>query len=95
MMKSSRRERIELADRTRDPAKWRSSGEFNLLGDLRPLGRFDIVFLPERADLFRSADKNPACWKALGRADAPGWLLYLGGAENGSGHHRTLRTVAG
>ena len=54
--------------------------EFNLLGDLRPLGRFDVVFCRNVLIYFDQPTKT----KVLDAAAAimpPDGVLYLGGAE--------------
>lgn len=54
--------------------------EFNLLSDLRPLGRFDIVFCRNVLIYFDQPTKTRVLDAAAGIMPSDG-LLYLGGAE--------------
>ncbi len=54
--------------------------EFNLLGDLRPLGRFDIVFCRNVLIYFDQPTKTRVL-EAMAALMPPDGLLYLGGAE--------------
>ncbi|CAH2604010.1 Chemotaxis protein methyltransferase CheR [Rhodovastum atsumiense] len=54
--------------------------EWNLLDDLRPLGRFDIVFCRNVLIYFDPPTKT-CVLEAIARQMAPDGLLYLGGAE--------------
>ena len=54
--------------------------EFNLLGDLRPLGRFDVVFCRNVLIYFDQATKTRVL-EAMATQMAPDGMLYLGGAE--------------
>lgn len=54
--------------------------EWNLLGDLRPLGTFDIVFCRNVLIYFDQPTKARVL-DAICRQLRPGGLLYLGGAE--------------
>ena len=54
--------------------------EFNLLGDLRPLGRFDIVFCRNVLIYFDQATKTRVL-EAMAAQMPPDGMLYLGGAE--------------
>ena len=54
--------------------------EFNLLGDLRPLGRFDIVFCRNVLIYFDQPTKTRVL-EAIAAQMPPDGLLYLGGAE--------------
>jgi chemotaxis protein methyltransferase CheR len=54
--------------------------EFNLMGDLRALGRFDIVFCRNVLIYFDQATKARVL-DAIARQMPPDGLLYLGGAE--------------
>ncbi|MSP01379.1 MAG: chemotaxis protein CheR [Acetobacteraceae bacterium] len=67
--------RIEAA--IRQMAQFR---EFNLLGDLRPLGRFDIVFCRNVLIYFDQPTKTRVL-EAMAAQMPPDGLLYLGGAE--------------
>jgi chemotaxis protein methyltransferase CheR len=73
----------------RDDAGWRISEslramvqwrEWNLLGDLRSLGRFDIVFCRNVLIYFDQATKTRALEAIAGQMAQDG-MLYLGGAE--------------
>ncbi len=54
--------------------------EFNLLNDLRPLGRFDVVFCRNVLIYFDQPTKSRVLDGVAGQI-APDGLLYLGGAE--------------
>jgi chemotaxis protein methyltransferase CheR len=54
--------------------------EFNLLGDLRSLGRFDIVFCRNVLIYFDQATKTKVL-EAIAGQMPPDGMLYLGGAE--------------
>ena len=73
----------------KDGANWRindalrnavSFREWNLLADLRPLGRFDIVFCRNVLIYFDPPTKARVL-DAIAKQMAPDGLLYLGGAE--------------
>jgi chemotaxis protein methyltransferase CheR len=66
-----------LLDTIRAMAQFR---EFNLLSDLRPLGKFDIVFCRNVLIYFDQATKARVLDSIAG-VMAPDGLLYLGGAE--------------
>ena len=66
-----------VADTIRAMATFR---EWNLLADLRPLGRFDVVFCRNVLIYFDQPTKRYAL-EAISRQMAPDGLLYLGGAE--------------
>ena len=66
-----------LADSIRAMASFR---EWNLLGDLRPLGQFDVVFCRNVLIYFDQPTKTRVL-DAIARQLAPDGLLYLGGAE--------------
>ena len=55
-------------------------GEWNLLSDLAPLGRFDVVFCRNVLIYFDHATKARVL-DAIARQLAPDGVLYLGGAE--------------
>jgi chemotaxis protein methyltransferase CheR len=54
--------------------------EFNLLGDLRPLGRFDVVFCRNVLIYFDQPTKTKVL-EAIAGLMPPDGMLYLGGAE--------------
>src|SRR5450755_2539450 len=54
--------------------------EFNLLGDLRSLGRFDVVFCRNVLIYFEQATKTRVL-EAIAALMPPDGVLYLGGAE--------------
>ena len=54
--------------------------EWNLLGDLRPLGRFDVVFCRNVLIYFDQPTKTRVL-QAIAAQIAPDGVLYLGGAE--------------
>jgi len=54
--------------------------EWNLLGDLRPLGRFDVVFCRNVLIYFDQPTKARVL-QAISAQMAPDGVLYLGGAE--------------
>jgi chemotaxis protein methyltransferase CheR len=54
--------------------------EFNLLGDLRPLGRFDVVFCRNVLIYFDQPTKTKVL-EAIAGLMPPDGILYLGGAE--------------
>ena len=66
-----------IADELRAMASFH---ECNLLGDLRPLGCFDIVFCRNVLIYFDPPTKGRVL-EAIARQMAPDGLLYLGGAE--------------
>jgi chemotaxis protein methyltransferase CheR len=66
-----------IADALRGMASFR---EWNLLGDLRGLGTFDLVFCRNVLIYFDPPTKARAL-EAIARQIAPDGLLYLGGAE--------------
>jgi chemotaxis protein methyltransferase CheR len=66
-----------IADTIRAMAQFR---EFNLLSDLRLLGRFDIVFCRNVLIYFDQPTKTRVL-EAVGGLMPPDGLLYLGGAE--------------
>jgi chemotaxis protein methyltransferase CheR len=67
---------------------------FNLLGDLRPLGRFDIVFCRNVLIYFDPPTKTRVL-EAIARQMAPDAVLYLGGAETPVGLTDRFAPVAG
>jgi chemotaxis protein methyltransferase CheR len=66
-----------ISDALRAMVQWR---EWNLLGDLRALGRFDIVFCRNVLIYFDQTTKTRALEAIAGQMAADG-MLYLGGAE--------------
>jgi chemotaxis protein methyltransferase CheR len=66
-----------LAPEIRQMAQFR---EFNLLGDLRPLGRFDLVFCRNVLIYFDQPTKTRVL-EGIAAQMAPDGMLYLGGAE--------------
>ena len=66
-----------IADAIRTVPQFR---EFNLLGDLRPLGRFDIVFC-RNVLIYFDQDTKKRVLEAIAAQMPPEGLLYLGGAE--------------
>jgi len=73
----------------KDGSHWRISAtlramvqfkEWNLLGDVRPLGRFDVVFCRNVLIYFDSNTKARVL-DAIAQQLAPDGVLYLGGAE--------------
>ena len=53
---------------------------FNLLGDLRPLGRFDVI-LCRNVLIYFDQDTKSRILTAMARQLAPDGVLYLGGSE--------------
>lgn len=80
-----------LADSIRSMATFR---EWNLLGDLRPLGVFDLVFCRNVLIYFDPPTKARAL-EAIARQMAPDALLYLGGAETVLGVTERFAPVPG
>jgi chemotaxis protein methyltransferase CheR len=66
-----------ISDALRAMVQWK---EWNLLGDLRALGRFDIVFCRNVLIYFDQPTKTRALEAIAGQMAADG-MLYLGGAE--------------
>ena len=66
-----------ISDALRAMVQWK---EWNLLGDLRPLGRFDIVFCRNVLIYFDQPTKTRAL-EAIAGQMVPDGMLYLGGAE--------------
>ncbi|HUB46082.1 MAG TPA: protein-glutamate O-methyltransferase CheR [Acetobacteraceae bacterium] len=79
LMRYFKREEVgwRISDSLRAMVQWR---EWNLLGDLRSLGRFDIVFCRNVLIYFDQATKTRAL-EAIAGQMAPDGMLYLGGAE--------------
>ena len=68
--------------------------EWNLLADLRPLGRFDIVFCRNVLIYFDQPTKARVL-EAIASLMSPDGMLYLGGAETVLGITSRLAPVAG
>ncbi len=66
-----------VTDALRERVQFR---EWNLLADLRPLGRFDVVFCRNVLIYFDQPTKRQVL-EAIARRMPPDGLLYLGGAE--------------
>ncbi|HEY1930733.1 MAG TPA: protein-glutamate O-methyltransferase CheR [Acetobacteraceae bacterium] len=81
--------RIDAA--LRAMVQWR---EWNLLGDLRPLGRFDLVFCRNVLIYFDQATKTRVLDAIAGQL-APDAVLYLGGAETVLGITSKFAPLAG
>lgn len=75
----------------RDSVSFRA---WNLLSDLRPLGRFDVVFCRNVLIYFDIATKRQVL-DGLARQLAPDGVLYLGGAETVLGLTDRLRPAPG
>ncbi|MDO9709642.1 CheR family methyltransferase [Paracraurococcus lichenis] len=67
---------------------------WNLLADLRPLGRFDVIFCRNVLIYFDAPTKSRVL-EALAGQLAPDGVLYLGGAETVLGLTARLAPVAG
>jgi chemotaxis protein methyltransferase CheR len=87
----------------KDNGNWRISDalramvtfkEWNLLGDLRPLGTFDLVFCRNVLIYFDPPTKAKAL-EAIARQMTPDGLLYLGGAETVLGVTERFAPVPG
>ena len=68
--------------------------EFNLLGDLGTLGRFDVVFCRNVLIYFDQATKS-SILNRISRVLTPDGLLYLGGAETVLGVSDRFEPLAG
>jgi len=66
-----------ISETLRSMVQWR---EWNLLSDLRPLGRFDVVFCRNVLIYFDQPTKTRTLDAIAGQIAADG-MLYLGGAE--------------
>jgi chemotaxis protein methyltransferase CheR len=80
-----------IAAEIREMAQFR---EFNLLGDLRPLGRFDIVFCRNVLIYFDQPTKTRVL-EAMAAQMPPDGILYLGGAETVLGITPRFAPLAG
>ncbi|WP_207456919.1 protein-glutamate O-methyltransferase [Azospirillum sp. SYSU D00513] len=68
--------------------------EFNLLGDLSPLGQFDVVFCRNVLIYFDQPTKTKVL-EGAARQMAPDGVLYLGGAETVLGLTDRFKSVEG
>jgi chemotaxis protein methyltransferase CheR len=68
--------------------------EWNLLADLRPLGRFDIVFCRNVLIYFDTTTKSRVL-DAIAKQIAPDGVLFLGGAETVLGLTDSFRAISG
>jgi chemotaxis protein methyltransferase CheR len=80
-----------IAPEIRKMAQFR---EFNLLGDLRSLGRFDIVFCRNVLIYFDQATKTRVL-EGIAALMSPDGMLYLGGAETVLGITSRLAPLPG
>jgi chemotaxis protein methyltransferase CheR len=80
-----------LSDTIRSMVSWR---EGNLLGDLRGLGKFDIVFCRNVLIYFDQATKGRVLGAIAGQMPPDG-VLYLGGAETVLGITDRFAAIAG
>jgi chemotaxis protein methyltransferase CheR len=83
--------------------RWRAAPElramarfeqFNLLSDLRPLGRFDVIFC-RNVLIYFDAPTKARVLEAMAAQLAPDGVLYLGGAETVLGLTGRLVPIAG
>jgi chemotaxis protein methyltransferase CheR len=88
---------------TKEDSQWRIRAslreavtfrECNLLGDLRGLGQFDVVFCRNVLIYFEAATKSLVL-EAVARQMADDGVLFLGGAETVLGLSNALRAVPG
>ena len=86
-----------------EEGRWRAAPElramarferFNLLSDLRPLGRFDVIFCRNVLIYFDTPTKARVL-EAMAAQLAPDGVLYLGGAETVLGLTGRLVPIAG
>jgi chemotaxis protein methyltransferase CheR len=80
-----------IAEQIRAMAQFK---EWNLLGDLRPLGRFDIVFCRNVLIYFDQETKKRVL-EGIAALMPPDGLLYLGGAETVLGITSRFAPMAG
>jgi chemotaxis protein methyltransferase CheR len=80
-----------LSDTIRSMVTWR---EGNLLGDLRALGKFDIVFCRNVLIYFDQGTKGRVLGTIAGQMPPDG-VLYLGGAETVLGITNCFAAIAG
>ena len=81
----------QIKQNLRDAVTFR---EFNLLADLKPLGRFDIVFCRNVLIYFDAPTKTRVL-DAMAKQIAPDGVLFLGGAETVLGLTDSFRAVPG
>lgn len=88
---------------TQEAGKWRVAPQlramcrfetWNLLTDIRPLGRFDVIFCRNVLIYFDAPTKSRVL-EAMAAQLAPDGVLYLGGAETVLGLTERLAPVAG
>ncbi len=88
---------------TKEDAQWRikqglrdavSFRSWNLLGDLRPLGIFDVVFCRNVLIYFDPPTKRMVL-DAIAKQMQPDGVLFLGGAETVLGVSEAFRPIAG
>jgi len=80
-----------IAEQIRAMAQFK---EWNLLGDLRPLGRFDIVFC-RNVLIYFDQDTKKRVLEGIAALMPPDGLLYLGGAETVLGITGRFAPLAG
>ena len=68
--------------------------EINLLGEIRSLGQFDVVFCRNVLIYFDAATKTGVL-NAIAKQMTPDGVLFLGGAETVLGLTDSLRAVPG
>ncbi|WP_029012028.1 protein-glutamate O-methyltransferase [Niveispirillum irakense] len=81
----------QLSDDIRNRVQYR---EYNLLGDLAPLGQFDIVFCRNVLIYFDQPTKTKVL-EAMARQMPPDAVLYLGGAETVLGITEKFKPMEG
>lgn len=81
----------QLNDDIRNRVQYR---EYNLLGDLSPLGQFDVVFCRNVLIYFDQPTKTKVL-EAMARQMPPDAVLYLGGAETVLGITEKFRPMEG
>jgi len=93
LMRYFKREEVgwRISDSLRAMVQWR---EWNLLGDLRSLGRFDIVFCRNVLIYFDQDTKRLVLERMAKLMPADG-VLYLGGAETVLGVSERFKPVSG
>jgi chemotaxis protein methyltransferase CheR len=84
-------EQWSLSPRIRQMVRWR---RINLLADLRPLGRFDVIFCRNVIASFDEPTRRRVLDQLANALPADGWLV-LGADETLGGASERLRPVAG